>query len=67
MVLRARAQEASEKLARANIRASQFQQKYKRTNRHHVFDRNKVILNIGDYVGIWQPRKHTLQVNAGGI
>ena len=28
MVLRAGAQEASEKLARANIRASQFQQKY---------------------------------------
>ena len=65
-VLRAGAQEASAKLARANIRASQFQQKYEYAKRHHVFDRNKAILNIGDYVRIWKPRKHTLKVNVGG-
>ena len=63
MALRAGAQEASEKLATTNIRASQFQQKYEYAKRHHVLHRNKAILNIGDYVRIWKPEKHTLQVN----
>ena len=67
MALRAGAQEASEKLACTNIRASQFQQKYEYAKIHNVFDRNKAILKIGDYVRILKPRKHTLQVNAGRL
>ena len=63
--LRTGAQDASEKLTRANIRASEFHQKYEYIKRHHFFDRNKAIRKIGDYARICKPRKHTLQVNVG--